>query len=58
MGTFLHSKAGSGHLSQAGQGGHDSFLGQEADAGHAGHTGGTTSDLRIYKSCYPDGICE
>jgi hypothetical protein len=59
LGTFLHSKLGSGHLAQAGHGGHFSFLpvvGHTDAVGHAGHTGGTISDFNIYKSSWPRGI--
>ena len=52
----MHSNAGSGHLAHAGQGGQGSCLGQAADVGHAGQTGGTTSDFNIYKSSFPGGI--
>jgi hypothetical protein len=52
----LHSKDGSGHLAHAGQGGHCSCLGIVDAAGHAGHTGGTISDFKIYKSSFPGGI--
>ena len=52
----MHSKDGSGHLAHAGQGGQGSCLGQAADVGQAGQTGGTTSDFSIYKSSWPFGI--
>ena len=56
MGTFLHVKAGSGHLSHGGQGWHGFCLGQARASGHLGHTGGTICDFNIYKSSSPLSI--
>ena len=44
------AKDGPDPLAQAGQAGQGSCLGQAALVGHAGHTGGTTSDFKMYKS--------
>ena len=52
----MHSNDGSGHLAQAGQGGHFSCLGHADDTGHTGQTGGTISDFKMYKSSCPGGI--
>jgi len=41
LGTFLHSKAGSGQRAQAGHAGHLLPELQVPGDGHAGHTGGT-----------------
>ena len=60
-------KAGSGHLAHGGHGGTGSgagqagqvpFFGQAKTGGQAGHTGGTTCDLRIYISSCPLGISD
>jgi len=54
----LHSKAGSGQRPQGGQGVHGfpPHLGHSSTSGHLGHTGGTISDLRIYKSLSSFGM--
>ena len=49
-------KEGSGHLAQGGHAGHGVCLGQAAESGHLGQTGGTISDLRIYMSSSPSAI--
>jgi hypothetical protein len=54
----LHVNAGSGHLAQAGQGGHCFSLGQLALEGHAGQIGGTILDFKIYKSSCPSAMRE
>jgi len=48
LGTFLQEKDGSGHLAHGAHGGHGFFLGQAVVWGHAGHTGGTICDFKIY----------
>jgi hypothetical protein len=52
----LHSKAGSGHLAQGGQGLHGFSRGQTEGEGQTGQTGGTISDFKMYKSFCPEGI--
>ena len=54
----MHSKAGSGHLAQGGQGEQGLDLGQVLESGHLGQTGGTISDFKIYKSSSPSAICD
>lgn len=60
VGTFLHSKLGSGHLLHGMQGGHFETSNFSSHfviiSGHFGHTGGTTSDFKMYKSSCPEGI--
>ena len=40
------------------QGLHGFCLGHVEEEGHAGHTGGTISDFKMYKSSSPGGIIE
>ena len=47
LGTFLHSKAGSGQRAHGGHGGHGFSRGHTLPLGHAGQTGGTISLLRM-----------
>jgi hypothetical protein len=47
---------GSGHLAQAGQGGHFLFSPEFAPDTQMGHTGGTTSVFKIYMSSCPGCI--
>ena len=53
----MHVKEGSGHLCGAGQGVHDYCLGIVGQVIFE-KKGGTTCDLRIYKSSCPGGIIE
>ena len=61
----MHSNDGSSHLPHGGHGGGVEelvllllllLLGHETKFGQAGQTGGTISDLSIYKSSSPGGI--
>tara|TARA_B110000046_G_scaffold25175_1_gene24533 strand:+ start:5644 stop:5850 length:207 start_codon:yes stop_codon:yes gene_type:complete len=49
----LQVNAGSGHLAHGGQAGQGFSRGHVAWSGHFGHTGGTISDFKIYKSSLP-----